>query len=183
MSNTELEKIWMTFAESINGSVNQTVSTRFKADNIFNIENEIASVDMIWADYPTPGKGHITNIKTNFNYKLPAYVSTSLRILPKDTLSEILLIFERNKQKTEIPEIDKKYILVSNSNDFIRKITPELTAFFKGTSFTSFVIDTSKDDDQNTLNIQVNALLVSLADLNFFYEFGLQLCSRLKNAL
>ena len=183
MDNLQLEKIWTDFAKSIDGKINQTLSTRFKSDNIFNIENDIGSVDMIWADFPAPGRGHITNIKTNFSFKLQKNTSTTLKILPKDFLSRILLVFNQNRQRTEIPEIDKKYIFVSNSNYFIRQIVIDLIQFFDKTPFNSFVITTSKEDDQNSLDIQVNTLIDKQENLDFFYKFGLLLCARLNNAV
>ncbi|MEP7256220.1 MAG: hypothetical protein ABI666_10635 [Ferruginibacter sp.] len=177
------EKIWTDFSKSINGEIFQTKGTYSNPDNVFKIQNEKVTIDLIWADLPESGRGPYVNIKSNFNFKLPETTSTTLEITPNDSFSKLLLLFKKNKQKSQVLELDKKYIFISNSNHFIRQLIIDLIPFSENNRFNSFVISTSKGNGQNSLNIQVNALLIEKADLEFVYKFGLLLCSRLSASI
>jgi hypothetical protein len=183
MTAPSLNKNWSDFASSIGANLSELKGTYFDHDNIVIIENDRATVKLIWGDQPQPGRGSHVTRQTDFIFKLNEFTATTLKVYPRDWFSKILGFLSADQQKTGDPELDKAYIFISNSDNLIKKISENFRHLRHQNEYLDFVILTKEITSQPSLVIQVNDLIVELKGLNFFYSLGLSLTSKINDRI
>lgn len=172
MTDTALKEEWKKFADAIGGSVSQTKESYFNPDKTYSIKTDKEEIILAWADEPARGRGANVTLQSVFRFKLKSGTIPYLRIQPKDFLTSMFFGLNKNRRKTEYPELDKAYIILANEQVLFSSLVSQLQQFHKQNRYQSFFIDTEKEVASRTLLIQVNELLLHTRDLSFFYEFG-----------
>ncbi|MCU7550133.1 hypothetical protein OCK74_13500 [Chitinophagaceae bacterium LB-8] len=170
MTDTALQTEWKKFADAIGGSISQAKESYFNPDNTYCIKTDKEEISLIWADKPAKGRGTHVNLQSVFRFRLKPGSTAYLKIYPKDLLTGLFSTWNKNRRRTEDPELDKAYIFIANEQETLSAVVYKLQQFHQQNKYRSFVIET--ENDSRTLLIQVNELLIQKEDLFFFYEFG-----------